>query len=47
LPWRETVKAAFEIRATLTELGLVPFLKTTGGKGLHVVVALARRQGWV
>ncbi len=46
LPWRETVKAAFEIRETLTGLGLTPFLKTTGGRGLHVVVALARRQGW-
>jgi bifunctional non-homologous end joining protein LigD len=46
LPWRETVKAAFELRESLQELGLVPFVKTTGGKGLHVVVALARRQGW-
>jgi bifunctional non-homologous end joining protein LigD len=46
LPWRETVKAAFEIREALIELGLVPFVKTTGGKGLHVVIALARRQGW-
>ncbi|MGH6913868.1 MAG: DNA ligase D, partial [Geminicoccales bacterium] len=46
LPWRETVKAAFEIREALLELGLAPFVKTTGGKGLHVVVPLARRQGW-
>jgi DNA ligase D len=46
LPWRETVEAAFELRNSLQELGLVPFVKTTGGKGLHVVVALARRQGW-
>jgi DNA ligase D len=46
LPWRETVKAAFEVRHALIELGLDPFLKTTGGKGLHVVVALARRQAW-
>ncbi len=46
LPWREVVAAAFEVRAALADLGLVPFLKTTGGKGLHVVVPLARRQGW-
>ena len=46
LPWREVADAAFEVRAALQELGLVPFLKTTGGKGLHVVVPLLRRQGW-
>jgi DNA ligase D-like protein (predicted polymerase) len=46
LPWRETVAAAFELRESLQELGLAPFVKTTGGKGLHVVVPLARRQGW-
>jgi bifunctional non-homologous end joining protein LigD len=46
LPWRQVVDAAFEVRAALAELGLVPFLKTTGGKGLHVVVPLLRRQGW-
>jgi bifunctional non-homologous end joining protein LigD len=46
LPWRTVVEAAFVVRESLEELGFVPFLKTTGGKGLHVVVALARRQGW-
>jgi DNA ligase D len=46
LPWREVVDAAFEVRAALAGLGLVPFLKTTGGKGLHVVVPLVRRQDW-
>jgi DNA ligase D len=46
LPWREVTDAAFEVRAALQDLGLVPFLKTTGGKGLHVVVPLLRRQGW-
>jgi bifunctional non-homologous end joining protein LigD len=46
LPWRQVVDAAFEVRQSLEELGFTPFLKTTGGKGLHVVVALARRQDW-
>jgi bifunctional non-homologous end joining protein LigD len=46
LPWRETIKAALEVREALQNLGLVPFVKTTGGKGLHVVVPLARRQAW-
>jgi bifunctional non-homologous end joining protein LigD len=46
LPWRHVVDAALEVRQSLAELGFVPFVKTTGGKGLHVVVALARRQAW-
>jgi bifunctional non-homologous end joining protein LigD len=46
LPWRETLKATLEVRETLQDLGLAPFVKTTGGKGLHVVVPLARRQAW-
>ncbi|MGH6899969.1 MAG: DNA ligase D [Geminicoccaceae bacterium] len=46
LPWREVVSAAHQVADVLRELGLVPFVKTTGGKGLHVVVPIARRQGW-
>jgi DNA ligase D len=46
LPWREVVSAAQHVGQALRELGLVPFLKTTGGKGLHVVVPIARRHGW-
>src|SRR6185369_17926524 len=34
------------VRAFLEELGLKPFLKTSGGKGLHVVVPLRRQFDW-
>jgi bifunctional non-homologous end joining protein LigD len=37
------VEAARITRALLKELGLLSWLKTSGGKGLHVVVPLARR----
>lgn len=46
LPWREVVAAARAVGDALRELGLAPFVKTTGGKGLHVVVPIARRHGW-
>ncbi len=34
------------MRVMLTELGLPGFLKTSGGKGLHVVVPIKRLYGW-
>jgi bifunctional non-homologous end joining protein LigD len=46
IEWDQIVEAAIHVRAVLTELGLTSFLKTTGGKGLHVVVPLVRRAEW-
>ena len=46
LPWQRVVEGAHLTRALLHELGLVSFAKTTGGKGIHVAVPLARRHTW-
>ncbi len=40
------VKAALIVRDSLAEAGLRTFVKTSGGKGLHVVAPVARRAGW-
>ena len=46
LGFADVVPAAREMRAALTGLGLVSFVKTTGGKGLHVVAPIERRHEW-
>ena len=41
--WERVQEAATLVRGMLSELGLQSWLKTSGGKGLHVVVPLAPR----
>ena len=42
----EVVKAALDVRDQLQRLGLTSFCRTTGGKGLHVVVPLEPVAHW-
>lgn len=44
--WPQVREAAQLLRALLQELGLQGFLKTSGGKGLHVIVPIVPRLGW-
>ena len=43
---KEVRRGVRDLKAILDELGLVAFLKTSGGKGYHVVVPLTPQAGW-
>jgi bifunctional non-homologous end joining protein LigD len=44
--WPRVCEGARDVRTALTELGLESFVRTSGGKGLHVVAPLSRRNDW-
>lgn len=44
--WQALLDATFTLKAFLAELGLISFLKVSGGKGLHVCLPIDRRTGW-
>ena len=46
LPWAQVQEAALLVRNILQQLGLQSWLKTSGGKGLHVVVPPAPRRDY-
>ncbi|MDO8345833.1 MAG: DNA ligase D [Cellvibrio sp.] len=46
LPWRSVTEAAHLTLAVLDELKLKAFLKTTGGKGIHIIVPLTPNADW-
>ena len=44
--WPEVIQAAVDIQGALLDLGFTPFVKTTGGKGIHIVIPIGRDFGW-
>jgi bifunctional non-homologous end joining protein LigD len=46
LAWELLAEGASEVRSRLKKIGLESFLKTTGGKGLHVVAPIEPRMEW-
>jgi bifunctional non-homologous end joining protein LigD len=46
LGWKVLAGAASDVRAKLKKMGLESFVKTTGGKGLHVVVPIEPDLEW-
>ena len=46
LEWERVTEAALLVRGLLEEIGLTSFLKTTGGKGLHVVAPIRPEHNW-
>jgi bifunctional non-homologous end joining protein LigD len=46
LPWKSMVEATTLTLTILDELGLKSFIKTSGGKGIHIVVPLTPKDDW-
>ena len=45
--WTAVIAAARDVRERLQELGMQSYVRLTGGKGLHVVVPIARGPSWM
>jgi bifunctional non-homologous end joining protein LigD len=46
ITWRQVIAGARRVRRMLDDIGLASFIKTTGGRGLHVVVPLTPKADW-
>jgi bifunctional non-homologous end joining protein LigD len=47
IEWRTLADTALELGKRLKKMGLESFLKSTGGKGLHVVIPIEPRRKWI
>ncbi len=47
LKWEKVVEAAFLLKDYLEDIQLQSFVKTTGGKGLHVVIPIKPENDWL
>jgi bifunctional non-homologous end joining protein LigD len=46
VPWEAVIDAARDVRDRLAAFGLQSFVKTSGGKGLHIVAPIQPEAGW-
>jgi bifunctional non-homologous end joining protein LigD len=46
ITWGDVVASAVVVRNHLERIGMTSFVKTSGGKGVHVVVPIVRRATW-
>lgn len=46
VPWSAVLDGAEDLKARIEALGLVPFAKLTGGKGIHLVVPVVPGPDW-
>ena len=46
VPWKTLTESAATVHQQLKQLGLQSFLKSTGGKGLHIVVPIEPKFDW-
>lgn len=44
--WNDVVHGAIELRERFEAAGMTTFLRTSGGKGVHIVVPIERRTTW-